>query len=598
MRNFASMPAAHHRISQIAIAAVMLFLAIVSARSIGSDPGSVIRSDAKGYYAYLPALFIAHDLGREQVAWEYVHVTPKGTLNKYFAGVAVMQLPFFLAAHAWVKATHGVADGYSPPYAYAIAVAALVYALLGLMAFRALLLRLGVKDGHVALLALVLGFGTQLAQYTAVQPGWSHAYSFCLFAAFLLLVQSIAEQPRTRRMVACALVFGLIVLARPVNGLVLLAIPVLLGSRTHAFLHGLLRNPRGLVLAVLAAGTVLAVQPLLWYAQVGQLIAYGYKGEGFHWARPAIFQVLFGFRRGLFLWTPVLVPAALCVVLLWRYDRFRAVAAALYWVAVTYVISSWWVWYYGTGFGSRVYVEHYAVLFLPLALMMGRFTRFHQRALGGFLLAATGLHLAQFYQYNHGFLDREGMDSSKYAYSFLRFDEAHRNRMGGRYMSPPYNPHGMDTLVHSRWNAEHPARYWSGVRMHFNPAPSPTHVAACDTSDEFGPSFAMPAGDLPTGRALFLALGFERRVQHVDDSRNVLAVVAVEQPDGTTRQYVPFRMDPLPPAPQQWEHIEYRVRLVPLLAGETVKCYFWNQGRKGRFLVDDLDMTVMAVRPY
>jgi hypothetical protein len=36
----------------------------------------------------------------------------------------------------------------------------------------------------------------------------------------------------------------------------------------------------------------------------------------------------------------------------------------------------------------------------------------------------------------------------------------------------------------------------------------------------------------------------------------------------------------------------------PIANGELAKFYFWNKRRTGRFLVSDLDMNVMAVRPY
>lgn len=577
----------------------MAFLAVVSARTHAGSSGNIIRSDVHGYYGYLRALFITHDLGNEQVRTEYVHVTPAGTLNKYFAGEAVLLLPFFLAAHAYVLATGGVASGYSPPYEHAIAIAALVYALLGLLALRAVLLRQGASDRTAALVILLLGFGTQLAQYTAIQPGWSHVYSFALFAAFLLLTQQVDRAPRLRWMVAWGAVLGLIVLVRPVNGLVLLALPVLLGPRTMGFVCIFLRRPRALLLTVLAGAAVLAVQPLLWHAQVGSLLAYGYKGEGFNWGRPAIFQVLFGFRRGLFLWTPVLVPAALAVLFLWKHDRFRAVAAALYWAAITYVISSWWIWYYGGGFGARVYVEHYPVLMLPLACLLDRIAGRRRAALMAFLAAAVALHLVQWWQYNHHILDHEGMDRHKYARTFLRLGKAHEGRLGGRYVVPPYHPNGMDTIAHVRWEVERHVPYWGGRRILFEQAYSPWHVAVCDATDTFGPSFEMPAADLPAGRALYFALGFERYVLRAEDSRGVIVVVSAEQEDGTIVQYESFRMEPLPPtSDHRWDHIEYRVALQPLGPGEKVKFYFWNQDGRSRFFADDLDMTVMAVRPY
>lgn len=577
----------------------MAFFAILSVRTHSGNTREIFRSDALGYYGYLRAIFITKDLGHEAFQVEYVNETPAGTLNKYFAGEAVMLLPFFLPAHGHAVATGTMGDGYTPPYAHAVMVAALFYALLGLLALRAVLLRLHLPDRLVAALVLVLGFGTQLAQYTAIQPGWSHVYSFFLVCVFLLLTLRLAERPRARFLLAWGGVLGLIVLVRPVNGLVLLAIPVLLGGQARAFVLQLLRRPGHLALAVLAAMAVVAIQPLLWYAQIGSFVAYGYQGEGFLWGRPAIFQVLFGVRRGLFLWTPVLIPAALAVVVLWKKDRVRALSAAVYWAAITYVFSAWWIWYYGSGFGQRVYVEHYPVLIIPLALVLRDLRGRRATLVWAFLAAATALHLAQFWQYNHGYLDRECMDRGKYAYSFLRFGKEHQGRLGGRYVVPPFHPNGLDTLAHIRWEAEAAKPYWRGRRILFDPAYSGWHVVACDTADEFGPSFEMPAKDLPVGRALYLGLGFERYVFHRGDTRDVLVVASTEDGQGRIKQYEAFPMEPLPPtADSTWGHIEYRVMLHPLGPADRVKFFFWNRDRTGRFLADDLDMTVMAARPY
>ncbi len=287
------------------------------------------------------------------------------------------------------------------------------------------------------------------------------------------------------------------------------------------------------------------------------------------------------------------------VPLMWKHDRFRAIGAAVYWLVITYVISSWWIWYYGSGFGARVYVEHYSILALPLAFMLDRWQDWQKRIAIIFLVLASALQLAQCYQFNHGFLDRECMDKKKYAYSFLQFDADHHERLGGRYMIAPYNPNGMDTLIHARWDAERWVRYWHGRAILFDPAPSPWHVVACDTMEFFGPRFEMPAKDLPTGRALYFALGFERYVYQADDTRDVTVVVSAENAKGEIVQYQTFSMEPMPPAGDSiWEHLEYRVPLDPLRKGEKVKFYFWNQNGESRFLVDDLDMTVTAARPY
>ena len=65
----------------------------------GSGWKEIIRSDARGYYGYITAIFHRNDLGNEPFAWEYVHRTPTGTLNKYFSGTSIMMAPWALTAH-------------------------------------------------------------------------------------------------------------------------------------------------------------------------------------------------------------------------------------------------------------------------------------------------------------------------------------------------------------------------------------------------------------------------------------------------------------------------------------------------------------------
>ena len=72
-----------------------------------TDLQTVVRSDGRGYYAYLPALLIHQDGSFNQVietekaydkgAQIYLYKDVYGeTYNKYFPGVAVLQTPFFL----------------------------------------------------------------------------------------------------------------------------------------------------------------------------------------------------------------------------------------------------------------------------------------------------------------------------------------------------------------------------------------------------------------------------------------------------------------------------------------------------------------------
>jgi hypothetical protein len=206
--------------------------------------------------------------------------------------------------------------------------------------------------------------------------------------------------------------------------------------------------------------------------------------------------------------------------------------------------------------------------------------------------------LAQFYQYNHRILHPEGMDRQKYAYTFMRFDDAHRDQLGGMYRAAPFNPNGLDTLLHEKWTGTNESPHWRCEHIALLDAPDRSPAAVCGNRHEFGPSFSMNTDELPTGRALYLAIGFERRVRERDDTHLLMGVATIEDGKGIKSFYQSFAMEHVPPQPNIWEHIEYRISLPPLKRGEFVKFYFWNREGAAGFEADDLDATMMAVKPY
>lgn len=242
----------------------------------------------------------------------------------------------------------------------AIAIGAWTYLLLGLLALRALLLGSGIRDALVAWILAGLVLGTPLIQYAAIQPGWSHVYTFCLVSAFLLSIHHLAMGGSLRNALAAAGLLGLIILVRPVNAVVLLAVPIV-QDRTHrALFKRLFAHPWWLAGLRPPVPIGRGRSTALWFAQTGNFVEWGYTNEGFYWTRPEVLKVPAGFRRGLFLWTPLMLLVAICAVLLWRTDKQRSAWAMVYWVVIIYIISSWWIWYYGGGFGSRVYIDHFS----------------------------------------------------------------------------------------------------------------------------------------------------------------------------------------------------------------------------------------------
>lgn len=189
----------------------------------------VIQHDAVSYYSYLPSVFIYRDLSLAYIDQPENSEARKCLMfkvtsdNKRYLkmtmGVSMLQLPFFLTAHGYSHATGKSTSGFSAAYELAIWAAAFFYSLAGLMLLAAAI-RFFYSDIIAAFIVMAAGLATNLLVYAVYQPGMSHAYSFFLFNAFIYLTICWHRQPSAAISFWLGLVFGMIVLTRPTNGLI------------------------------------------------------------------------------------------------------------------------------------------------------------------------------------------------------------------------------------------------------------------------------------------------------------------------------------------------------------------------------------------
>lgn len=399
----------------------------------GGDLSKVIWSDGEGYYMYLPATFI-------QGSWD-VHDGSDGlqpilgctvmegkVVTRYTYGVALLQAPFFLGAHAyastflgkgspppadWGTATgeqwsaqmnqrkysplRGQATGFSDIYGFGVVVAAAFYMALGLFFLKRALRRSFSKE--VALLATALTFlATNLFYYTAGESSMSHVYSFCLFAAVVYSLPEWLREPSWSRTLLLGTCLGLIVLIRPTNAILALLLPLWeVYSRRGLRVRWTMLWRNRIKLAGMAATGLLVMLPqgLYWKKAFGSWVAWSYGDEGFsNWWRPQVLKVLFSYQNGLFLYTPIMLFAMAGLALAWRGKKLSAPAITALFLVATYTFASWWAWWFGGAFGHRCYVEWYALLALPLAAALQPFATSPRLLLK---LAGYGLALALVY---------------------------------------------------------------------------------------------------------------------------------------------------------------------------------------------------------
>ncbi|MDF7813553.1 hypothetical protein [Hymenobacter sp. YC55] len=345
----------------------------------------VLNWDAAGYYLYLPAIFVHHDLRelnfRDQLLKEYAptpsfyqafrHEGSGNFVMKYPAGLALQELPSFLVAHALAKPLGFPADGFSPPYQLAVKLASLLVSVLSFwLVRRALLPRFGEWPTAITLLILLLG--TNYIVYSgAGHAGMTHSWLFGWYAVLLLLTPSFYARPSFVKAVSIGAVIGLMTLTRPTEILAVL-LPMLWGlNPTGVALRKRLafwqRQWRLLLGAVLAGGVLVSIQPLYWHYASGDWIVYSYQEQGFNWVKPHLWDGIFSFRSGWLMYSPLMLTALVGFQPLRRQQPEAFWSILVFTVLFIYVTFAWNEWTYGGGLGQRAMIESYAVLAWPMA---------------------------------------------------------------------------------------------------------------------------------------------------------------------------------------------------------------------------------------
>jgi hypothetical protein len=397
----------------------------------------VIKYDVISYYSYLPATviygdatlgFIEDESFREENKFWYEMLENGNKLVVTSMGLSYLYAPFFFLAH-WLAPLLGQSpDGFSNIYQLMLIVSGLFYAFLGLILLRSLLLKY--FDPVVTTLVLVaIALGTNLFYYSTREAAMPHSYNFFLITLFLTLVLRWYKHPVWQNSLLLGLVFGLIALVRPSNILLFLFLVLygVSGWRTFTERVGFYLQRWYLVLLMLA-GFFLPWIPqfLYWKAVTGHYLFFTYaeKGATFYWAHPHVLESLLSFRKGWLIYTPVMWIALVGIFFLRKWDRSWFLALVVYVLAMIYVQSSWWSWWFGGGFGLRPYISMYPLLAIPMAFVVGHL-RLKKRqwafaTITALILVLSAYQLFQTRQFATKAIHYTGTTSRSYFENFLK----------------------------------------------------------------------------------------------------------------------------------------------------------------------------------
>lgn len=415
-------------------------------RPLNSPWFPIIGGDGLGYYSYLPARYIYHDANYEFKWFNKAYndnypfcsfATPEDNfmvqykdkrINKYYPGLSVLWTPFFFTAHLMAEPLGYHADGYSLPYQVAIAFACLCYLFLGLFYLRKLLQKLFQNELVSLVIPIIIFYGTHLFYYTVFLNSQSHVYSFTFISLFLYYAYSYFNEAdkKNAHFLLSTLCFIILISIRPLNGLILLAIPAFIPTNFFKEKWKFSFETK-LILPLCLIALFIVNTFVILYTQTGTIIPYTYVNERFNFTQPKLMDVMFSYHAGLFIYVPLAFVSILGIFYLQNKLQKILFPALLF--LVLYLYSSWWYWPITT----RALIDFYPIMAILLAAALHQFIKFpkYKTAVVTLLFVLTGYHQLKSFQLHNGILDENYTHAELFWRNFFRIHKSNQ------YVIPP-----------------------------------------------------------------------------------------------------------------------------------------------------------------
>jgi hypothetical protein len=346
-----------------------------------------IAWDAFGYYAYLPSTFLSGDIGNKNL--EKIDVINKqyklsetlyqfNTLPngnhpiRYSSGVALVSLPFFACGHINAKLAGYPTDGYSLPYQLWFNVSNLFWLIVGIIAFNKLLQQYFNLSTTNIVLALIF-IGTNFIHNTIKSFGNTHLFEFSFYSLYVLQLSNYFANRSNKKSILIGLTAGIITVIRPINILCLILFAF---WEMNPFRKEELLKRLNLIKANLSSfnlfllGFLIAVLPQLiyWQLTTGFFLYQGYdnNGEGLDIFNPHTLNFLFSFRKGWFLYTPIMVFSFVGMYIMLKKKIAISNTLITFSIINIFLLSTWTCWWYASCYSQRTVIDTYPILSISL----------------------------------------------------------------------------------------------------------------------------------------------------------------------------------------------------------------------------------------
>jgi hypothetical protein len=367
----------------------IVFIALViSILKLNYHQRNIFAYDNYGYYLYLPAAFIYHDLSiadldkykalnekyQNTPTFYQLMQSPKGKIIiRMYMGTAILLSPAFFAGHTFALITGMPADGFSPPYQWAVLIYGLLLTLTGIVFARKLLLNF-FNDKVTALTLLLTYLGTNLFFFAALGNPIPHVYLFNIYIFLLYFTVRWHKEQKWLYAAGIGISLGLILAIRP-SEIIAILIPILyniydqksLNEKTALFTK---RYPQIILGALLVTAFILP-QFIYWRIIAGEFVVsiYNDPSSKMNWFYPRFLNTLFSFRKGWFIYSPLSILAIVGIFMAIRKHKPIFLFTIIFIALNIYMISCFSSL---ISYGYRAFIQSYAILLIPLAVLIER----------------------------------------------------------------------------------------------------------------------------------------------------------------------------------------------------------------------------------
>jgi hypothetical protein len=424
-------------VSAWAVLAAMVFIAIIRLNAVNKNETSW---DVLGYYLPLPATVIYDDPMMNDRAWIEKINTEKqltGTLYQvttndegepmyfFLFGMSLFYLPFFYLGHIWAYFSGAPMDGFSEPYQYSLVFGGLIYTFIGLLLLHKIL-RHYFTPRITAITILIVVFATNYSHHLSYKNLETVNVLFLLMCWLIWSTIRWHEDYKFRQLAQIGIAITLMALVKPSEVLALF-IPLFWSVNSFRSLKEKLRMLAGrwkqLFAVILICLLIASPQIAYWYLKTGHFFYDSYKnaGVGLDIFSPHILDVLFSYKKGWLIYTPVMILGLIGLVRLFRKNKTMGWSFGIYFLVSFYIICSWTEWWYGAAYSCRPVITAYPILAIAIAtLLTGLKVNWQKAAVGGFVVLCVSLDLFQWWQLMAGIYDPYRTTKEYYWAIFLK----------------------------------------------------------------------------------------------------------------------------------------------------------------------------------